>query len=120
MEQLFESIINSEWNENKELQDKTGKAEKNNEAAEIIPEFEQIIRFAYHQNKVFEKFKENAKFIDVVKQFGCSELTIMFKITIVKLIKKHPQIKDSSLALNILKNYFQLNKEICEENACEF
>lgn len=120
MEQLFESIINSEWNENKELQDKTEKAEKSDEAAEIMCEFEQIIRLAYHQNKVFEKFKENVKFIDMVKQFACSELTIMFKITIVKLIKKHPQIKDSSLALNILKNYFQLIKEICEENACEF
>ena len=120
MEQLFESIINSEWHENKELQDKTEKVEKNDEAAKIIREFEQIIWLTYQQNKVFEKFKENAKFIDMVKQFGCSELTIIFKITIVRLISKHPQIKDSSLALNILKNSFQLNEEICEENACEF
>ena len=90
MEQLFESIINSEWHENKELQDKTEKVEKNDEAAKIIREFEQIIWLAYQQNKAFEKFKENAKFIDMVKQFGCSELTIIFKITIVKLINKHP------------------------------
>ena len=90
MEQLFESIINSEWHENKELQDKTEKVEKNDEAAKIIREFEQIIWLAYQQNKVFEKFKENAKFIEMVKQFGCSELTIIFKITIVKLINKHP------------------------------
>ena len=41
---LFESIINSEWCENKEVQDKVEKVEKSDEAAQIICEFEQIIR----------------------------------------------------------------------------
>ena len=41
---LFESIINGEWHENKELKDKVEKVEKSDEAAQILCEFEHIIR----------------------------------------------------------------------------
>ena len=60
--QLNESIINGERHEDKELQDKTEKVEKSDEAAKIIREFEYIIKsknrniisLAYQQGKVFE------------------------------------------------------------------
>ena len=32
-----------------------------------------IVWLAYQQGKVFEKFKENARFIDMVNQFGVSK-----------------------------------------------
>ena len=38
-----------------------------------------IIWLAYQQGKVFEKFKENAKFIKMLKQFGISKFTIYSK-----------------------------------------
>ena len=56
----------------------------------------------------------------MVKQFGVSKSTIIFKINIVKLIDKHPKIKNSSLSLHFLKKYFKMIKEICEENSSEF
>ena len=44
MKQLFESIMNLEWSENKELQYKAKKAEKSDETVEIIHEYAQIIK----------------------------------------------------------------------------
>ena len=70
----------------------------------VIREFEKIIKgkkrnvvwLAYQQGKVFEKFKESTKFIEMIKQFRVGRSTIIFKINIVKLINKHPKIKNSS------------------------
>ena len=61
MKQLFYYIINCEWQENKELQEKAKKVEKSDEAEQIICEFEKIIKskkknmlwLAYQQGKVF-------------------------------------------------------------------
>ena len=72
MKQHCRSVINSQWHENKELKDKSEKVQKTDKAAQIICEFEKIIRsknkniiwFAHQQEKVFEKSKENAKFIE--------------------------------------------------------
>ena len=69
MKQFFYYIINCEWPENKELQDKAKKVEKGDEAEQIIHEFEKIIKskkknmlwLAYQQGKVFKKLKENLK-----------------------------------------------------------
>ena len=72
--------------------------------AAVIREFEEIIkskkkhRLVYQQGKIFEKLKQNAKFIEMVKQFRVSKSTITFKIKIVKLIDKHTKIKNSSLS----------------------
>ena len=75
---------------------------------------------AYQQSKAFEKFKENAKFIQLVRHFDYSKSTIILKMNIVKVINKHPKIKNSFPSLNFLKNYFKLIKKICEENASKF
>ena len=52
---------------------------------------------AYQQGNVFEKLKENAKFSEMIKHFGVGKFTIKFKVNIMKLTKKHPKIKKSSL-----------------------
>ena len=44
MKQLFESIINGEWHENKELQNIAKKVKKSDEAPQMTRKFEQIIR----------------------------------------------------------------------------
>ena len=41
-------------------------------------------------------------------------------MNIVKLIDKHPKIKNSLLSLHFLKNYSKMIKEICKENYREF
>lgn len=69
--------------------------------AAVIREFEEIIKskkintvwLACQQGKVFENFKENAKFIEMVEQFEVSKSTITFELNIVKIIVKHPKIK---------------------------
>ena len=100
----------------KSCKKKPKKVEKSDEAEQIIHEFEKIIKskkrnmlwLAYQQGKVFKKLKENAKFIEIVKQFGSSKSST---------IQNKTKIKNSSLPLNLLKNYFILIKELCEENA---
>ena len=56
----------------------------------------------------------------VVKVFGVDKSTIIVKINIVKLINKHPKMKNSSLLLNFLKKYFKANKDICKASATKF
>ena len=56
----------------------------------------------------------------MVKQFGVNKFTVIFKINIVKLITKYPNVKNVALSLNCYKKYFKLIKEIWEENASEF
>ena len=62
----------------------------------IIKECENIIRinkkkiigFAHEQGKIFKKFKRDTKFKNLVEQFRINS-TIIFKISIVKLVDKH-------------------------------
>ena len=97
-------------------------------AAAVIREFEEIIKskkgnitwLAHQQGIVFEILKENAKFIEMVKQFGVSKSTIILKINIANLINKRPKIKNSSLSLKFMKIYFKMIRKIREENASEF
>ena len=79
-----------------------------------------ILWLAYQQGEIFEKFKMNDNFIDMVKKIGISKSTILFKISVVKFVNKYPRMKKSSLSLHFLKNNFKIIKEICHENASEF
>ena len=56
----------------------------------------------------------------VVKVFGVGKSTIIVKSNIAKLINKHPKMRNSSLLLSFLKNYFKANKDICKESATKF
>ena len=49
----------------------------------------EIIGFAYEQGKIFKKFKKDTKFKNLVEQFGISKSTIIFIISIVKLVDKY-------------------------------
>ena len=75
---------------------------------------------AYHQGKVFKKFKDKEKFIKLINQFKVHKTTIAFKINIFKLCEKYPKLLESSIGLGFLKNYYKDIKEICSENAKEF
>ena len=57
---------------------------------------------ASQQGQIFEKFKINDNFIDMVKKFGISKSTIVFKISIVKFVNKYPRMKKSALSLHVL------------------
>ena len=74
--------------ETQELNKKVEEVQKLEEAAEVIQQYEEIIRtkkkgiipIAYHQEKVFKKFKDKEKFIKLISQFKVHKTTITFKI----------------------------------------
>ena len=89
--------------ETSELTKKVQKVEDLEKAAEVIHECESIIRtkkgiiwIAYHQGKVFKKFKDKEKFIALVNKLGVHKTTIIFKIDIFKLCEKYPKLLNSS------------------------
>ena len=81
------------------------------EAVDVVNNVEKIIRskksnmswLAYQQRQIFEKFKANENFIDMIKKLGISKSIILFKISIVKFVNKYPRMKKSSLSLHFLK-----------------
>ena len=79
-----------------------------------------ILWLAKQQGKIFEKFKANGKFINLVNNFNISKSKMAIKISIAKILNKYLKIKKSSLYLHFLKNNFKIFKEICHENASEF
>ena len=78
-----------------------------------------ILWLAYQQGQIFEKFEMNDNFINMVKKFGIGKSIVLFKISIVKFVNKYPRMKTFSLSLHLLKNNFEITKEICHENARE-
>ena len=104
------------------------KIEDPKKAAEIIKWYEDIIKtknkgivnVAYHQGQVFKRFKEKEKFAKLVSELGIHKTTIIFRINIFKLCKKHPKLLKSSIRLRFFKNYHKDIKAICEENEKDF
>ena len=101
-----------------ELNEKADK-EKPKDAAAIIKQYEEIIctekknitSIAYHQGRVFKRFKDKEKFIKLVNEFKVHKSTIIFKINIVKLIDKHTKLMNTSVTLGFLKTITRiLNK----------
>ena len=94
--QLIELMVNNDAVETQELNKKAEEVNKLKDAAAIIKQFEDIIRtkkkgiisIAYHQGKVFKKFKGKEKFIKLVKELKVHKTTIIFKIKIFKLCEK--------------------------------
>ena len=94
----------------------------------MIKQYEEIIRtekkgivnIAFHQKKVFKRFKEKDKFITLVNQFNIHKTTIIFKINIYKLCKKYPKLLKSLVRLGFLKTHYKNIREICNENEQEF
>ena len=79
---MIDSIVNNDIIETKELNEKADKVEKAEDAAAVIKQYEDIIRtkkkniisIAYHQGKVFKRFKDKEKFIKLVNEFKAIEI----------------------------------------------
>ena len=104
--ELEDSII--KYRKNADIQDKVNECISNEEAIEVIQDFEQIIQnknsdivwLAYYQGQIFQKIREKERFVsDMVLKFNVSKSTIVFKIAPKKLIDDFPEIKNSSLSL---------------------
>ena len=75
---LIESLVMYDAIESNELTKKFQKVEDLEKAAGLIQEYESILRkkekginpIAYHQGKVFKKFKDKEKFVTLVNKLG--------------------------------------------------
>ena len=125
---LLDSMTVDEIVEFDDLNKEAEKMQDPKKAAEIIKRYEDIIKtknkgiinVAYHQGQVFKRFKEKEKFAKLVSELGIHTPTIIFRINIFKLCKKHPKLLKSSIGLVFFKNYHKDMKAICEENEKDF
>ena len=119
--QLLELIIINEAVESEELNTEAEGVQDTEEAAKVIQKYENIIKtkkkgiisIAYHQAKVFKKFKEKDKFIKLVSQLGIHKNTIIFKINVFKLCERYHKLLKSSIGLGFFKNYYKDIKIVC-------
>ena len=125
---LLDSMTIDEVVKFDDLNKEVEKIEDPEKAAEIIKQYEDIIKtknkgiinVAYYQGQVFKRFKEKEKFVKLVSELGIDKNTIIFKINVFKLCKKHPKLLKSSIGLGFLKNYHKGNKAICREYEKDF
>ena len=124
---LFDSMTIDDYRWNFRIWRSKQRSRKNRrpeKAAEIIKRYEDtiktknkgIINRAYHQGKVFKRFKEKEKFAKLVSELRIHKTTIIFRINIFKLCKKHPKLLKSSIGLGFFKNYHKDIKAICEKS----
>ena len=76
---------------------------------------ERIINVTYHHGQIFKRFKEKEKFTKLATELGIHKNTIIFRINVFKLCKKHPKLLKSSIGLGFFKNYQKEIKAICKE-----
>ena len=101
---LQESIINGSTNRNIEVEEKVNIVKTREDATKVVQEFEQsnnnirsgITWFTYYQAEIFQKFKEKGRFLSMASKVSVGKLTIVFKVNLLKLINKSPQIKHFS------------------------
>ena len=104
---LLDSITIDEVLECEDLNKEAEEVQDSERAAEIIKWYEDIIKtknkgiinVAYHQGQVFKRFKEKEKFSKLVIELGIQKNTIIFKINVFKLYKKHTKLLKSSIGL---------------------
>ena len=108
-----------------ECEDLTKQAEEvqdSEKAAEINKRYEDIIRIknkgiiniAYHQEQVFNRLKEKEKFTKLVGKLGIHKTTIIFKVNVFKLCKKHPKLLKSSISLGFFKIIIRTLKQFAK------
>ena len=127
-QRLIDSLVNNDSIETEELNEGAEKVDKPEDAANIIKEYEEILRIkrkdivnvAYHRGKLFSRFREKEKFMTLVRRFGIHKIMIVFKINFFKIINKHPGLIKSSVNLSFLKNYLKDIRQICHKNVKEF
>ena len=109
--ELIESMVVNEVVESDELYKQAEEVQDPEEAAYVIKQYESIIRtkkkgminMAFHQGKVFKKFKYKEKFITLVNKLGIHKTTVIFKVNVYKLCERHPKLLKSSIGLGFLK-----------------
>ena len=92
MKHVKELIISDEI-ANQDVENTTKNVKSSEEAKEVVTEMETIIRsnkhsvlrFAYQQIQIFERFKLNNNFMNMVNQFGNSDVINTINETIVAL-----------------------------------
>ena len=92
---LIESFMFNDTIESDKSNKKVEEVEDPEKAAEVIQECKRIIRtkkkthnrIAYHQGKIFKKFKDKEKFVTLVNKLGIHKTTIIFKINIFRFVK---------------------------------
>ena len=95
--QLLESVIIDQVVEFEDLNKEVEEIREPEKAAEVMKRYEDIIKMkkigiisvAYHQGKVFKRFKEKEKFATLVSELGIHRITIIFKINVFKLCQKY-------------------------------
>ena len=105
----LDSITIDEVLECEVLSKEAEKVQDPEKAVEIIKWYENIIKMknkgiinvAYYQGQVFKRFKEKEKFVKLVSELGIHKNTIIFKINVFKLSKKHPKLLKSSIGLGV-------------------
>ena len=116
-EKLRDSLINSkEEIETKGLEQLIRTTENPNDTIELVKKLDKltkcsknnILMWAYQQGKVFQKFKNNNKFVSVVTEFGISKTAINFKTDILKFIENYPKMFVKNM-LASFNNMFLLN-----------
>ena len=113
--QLLESMIIEEVIEFEDLKKKNEEIREPEKAAEVIKRYEDIIKMkkkgiisaAYHQGKIFKRFKEKEKFVKLVSELGIHKNTIIFKINVFKLCERYPKLLKSSIGLGFFKKLSQ-------------
>ena len=130
LEKLRDSGINSkeEEIETKGLEHSIKNTGDPKDAIELVKKIGKLIKcnknniltLAYQQGKVFQKFKNDNKFVNAVTEFEKSKATINFKTDIINFIDRYPRMKKSCISLFYLKNNFRIIKNICQEHASEF
>ena len=99
--ELEESKLNGR-NENTDMEEKVNNCVANEEdAVKVIQEFEEIMKnkkshvicLTYYQGQIFKKFKEKERLVSMTFKFNVSKSTIVFKISLSKLIDNYPKIK---------------------------
>ena len=91
--QLLDLMIIDEVVQFQDLNEEAEEIQDPIKAAEIIKQYEDIIKtknkgiinVAYHQGKVFKRFKDKEKFAMLVSELGIQRTTIVFKINVFKL-----------------------------------
>ena len=126
--QLLDSMVIDEILKFDDLNKEAQETQDPEKAEEITKRYEDIIKtkkkgvinVAYHQGKVFEKYKQKEKFANIVSELRIHKSTIIFEINVFKLCEKYPKLLKSSIGFGFFKNYHKDIKAICEENEKDF
>ena len=123
--ELVNSLVNNNVVEIEELNEQAGTVENPEDAADLIKKYEEILKtkrqgiisVAYHQGKVFSRFREKEKFVRLVADFRVHKGTIIFKINLFRQQDEYPKLKAFSVTPSFMKNYFKDIKKICKTSS---